>query len=82
MRVEGIARGLLALDIPAVLVVTGMPYDLMAFPEASTCLVTYSNRDLALETAARALFGQVRPEGRLPVSLPGLYEAGWSALSR
>ena len=76
-----LVQRLLALDIPAVLMVVGMPYDLMAFPDAATCLVTYSNRDLALESAARALFGQVRPEGRLPVSLPGMYEVGWSALN-
>jgi beta-N-acetylhexosaminidase len=75
-----LVQRLLDLDIPAVLVVVGMPYDLMAFPGAATCLVTYSNRDLALETAAGVLFGQVLPEGRLPVSLPGMYEVGWSSL--
>jgi beta-N-acetylhexosaminidase len=77
-----LVQGLLALEIPAVLVAVGMPYDLLAFPDAATCLVTYSNRDLALETAARVLFGEIIPGGRLPVSLPGLYDVGWSALER
>ncbi|MFC1888518.1 glycoside hydrolase family 3 protein, partial [Thermodesulfobacteriota bacterium] len=70
---------LLDLDIPTILVAVGMPYDLLAFPEASTYLCSYSNRDLALETVARGLFGLVEAGGRLPVSLPGLYEVGWSA---
>jgi len=76
---KALVHELLALGIPTILMVVGMPYDLMAFPEATTCLVTYSNRDLALEEAARALFGNVEPLGRLPVSLPGLYDVGWSA---
>jgi len=75
-----LVRRLLDLGIPAIAVATAMPYDLMAFPEASTYLVSYSNRDMTLEAAARALFGQIEPTGRLPVSLPGLYEIGWSAV--
>jgi len=72
-------RQLLDLGMPTILVATAMPYDLLAFPDASTYLATYSNRDIALQTAARAIFGEVDPAGRLPVSLPGLYEMGWSA---
>ena len=74
-------RRLLDLGIPTVVIATAMPYDLMAFPEATTYLVTYSNRDLALETAVRALFGDAEITGRLPVSLPGLYDVGWRAAS-
>ena len=76
---KALVRQLVALNVPTILVVVGMPYDLMAFPEVSTCLVTYSNRDLALETVAKVLFGKMDPQGRLPVSLPGLYDVGWSA---
>ena len=74
-----LVRKLLDLGMPAILVATAMPYDLMAFPEASTYLLSYSSRDMALEATAGALFGQFEPTGRLPVSLPGLYEIGWSA---
>ena len=76
---KSLVRQLLDLNIPTILVAVGMPYDLMAFPDLSTCLVTYSNRDLALETAAKVLFGEIDPKGKLPVSLPGLYDVGWSA---
>jgi beta-N-acetylhexosaminidase len=70
---------LLDLGIPTILVAQAMPYDLMAFPDVETYLAVYSNRDLALAVTAAAMFGLVEPEGSLPVPLPGLYEAGWSA---
>ncbi len=35
--------------------------------------------DLALELAAETLMGMREPLGRLPVTLPGLFEAGHSA---
>jgi len=74
-------RQLLALGRPTIVVAQAMPYDLLAFPEATTYLAIYSNRDAAVETAARALFGLAEPGGRLPVALPGLYPIGWSALN-
>jgi beta-N-acetylhexosaminidase len=67
------------LGIPTIWVALGMPYDLLAYPDAPTHLISYSNRDLAVEAVAQALFGLIEPRGRLPVSLPGLYDVGWSA---
>lgn len=49
------------------------PYDLLAFPELSTYLVTYEYTRPAIAAAVRLLFGEIEPQGRLPVSLPGLY---------
>ncbi len=69
---------LLELGMPTVVVALAMPWDIMAFPNISTYLATYSNRDLAVETAARFLFGQAEATGRLPVSIPGMYDVGWS----
>jgi len=74
-----LVQGLLSLGIPTIAVATAMPYDLIAFPDVKTYLATYSNRDIALQAAARALFGLMDPKGRLPVSIPGYYDAGWSA---
>ena len=47
----------------------GIPYDLLAFPQLRTYLVTYEATDPALAAAAKVLFGQVEPKGHLPVSL-------------
>ena len=74
-----LVRKLLDLSLPTIVVATGMPYDLLAFPGASTYLATYSNRDIALAMAAQIIFGFRTAQGRLPVSLPGLYDVGWSA---
>jgi len=57
------------------------PYDLLAFPRLGTYLALYEDTAPALEAATRVLFGEVEPRGRLPVSLPGLYDAS-SGLGR
>lgn len=49
------------------------PYDLLAFPELATYLVTYEYTHPAIAAAVRVLFGEIPPQGKLPVSLPGLY---------
>ena len=74
-----LVQRLLDVGIPTVIVAQAMPYDLLAFPDATTYVALYSNRDLALAAGAKALFGLTDMPGRLPVSLPGMYEVGWSA---
>lgn len=49
------------------------PYDLLAFPELGTYLVTYEYTRPAIAAAVRVLFGEVPARGRLPISLPELY---------
>jgi beta-N-acetylhexosaminidase len=69
----------LAAGLPVVVVALRMPYDLAAFPNAPAYLCTYSILEPALDALARVLFGEAAPHGRLPVSIPGLYERGHSA---
>ena len=47
-----------------------MPYDLAAYPEASTYICTYSILRPAMEALAEALFGRIAFTGSLPVSIP------------
>jgi beta-N-acetylhexosaminidase len=54
----------------------GSPYFLRHFPEVSAYVCLYRNTVPAQEAAARAIFGETDIEGRLPVSIPGLYPAG------
>lgn len=49
------------------------PYDLLAFSELGTYLVTYEYTQPAFAAVVRVLFGETRAQGRLPVSIPGLY---------
>ncbi len=49
------------------------PYDLLAFPQLRTFLVTYEYTRPALVSAVRVLFGERQARGHLPVSIPGLH---------
>ncbi len=48
------------------------PYDLQAFPQLRTYLVTYEYTRPALVAAVRVLFGERQARGHLPVGIPGL----------
>jgi len=69
-------RRVLKLDIPSVVVALRLPYDLAVFPEAKTYLCTYSILEPSMQALAKTLFGQIEFEGKLPVSIPGLYSLG------
>ena len=50
-----------------------MPYDLAAYPAATTYVCTYSILPPAMEALAEALFGRIPFAGALPVTIPGLF---------
>jgi beta-glucosidase-like glycosyl hydrolase len=62
---------------PFVTVVFGNPYTAMALPKLPAEILTYEYTD-AMETAAvRALAGETAIGGKLPISLPGMYQFGY-----
>lgn len=71
-----LVRAVLQTGIPTVVIALRMPYDLLAFPEASTYLCCYSILEPSMRALARALVGQAGCPGRLPVSIPGMYVIG------
>jgi beta-N-acetylhexosaminidase len=71
-----LAQALLKAGNPTLIAALRMPYDLAAFPAAPTFLCAYSILKPSMQALARALFGQARFVGKLPVSIPGLYRAG------
>jgi beta-N-acetylhexosaminidase len=77
-QAEFVRQGL-KLGIPTVIAALRLPYDLTVFPEAQTYVCTYSILEPSMQALAKALFGRISFEGRLPVSIPGLYEAGYAA---
>jgi beta-N-acetylhexosaminidase len=48
------------------------PYDLSVFPMIETYLCAYSILPVAVEAVARALFGEITPQGVLPCPIPDL----------
>lgn len=60
------------------LVVTSLnsAYALLDIPEVPAYINCYNYGDLSMEALARVLFGESKPLGKLPVSLPGYYPLG------
>jgi beta-N-acetylhexosaminidase len=71
-----LVQALLAAQTPVIIVAVGGPYDLMTFPTAPTYLASYGANPPLLEALAAVLRGRMKPGGRLPVELPGLYPMG------
>ncbi|MFE0577986.1 glycoside hydrolase family 3 protein [Streptomyces sp. NPDC058874] len=67
---------LLATGVPVILVALRNPYDSARLPACAAELATYSWGDAEMRAAARVLTGAARPEGRLPVPVPGRYPLG------
>lgn len=57
------------------------PYDLLAFPELATYLVTYEFTPPAFAAAVRVLFGEIQARGHLPVTVDHFPELRWSSIT-
>ncbi len=69
-------RRLAASGKPVAVIAFSGPYLVRQFPDATAFMVAYGIEDVAQEAAARVLFGDVPARGRLPVTVPGLFEVG------
>jgi beta-N-acetylhexosaminidase len=65
-----------------VLVALGSPYLAQNFGAVQNYICTYSNAPTSELSAVKVLFGELPPHGRLPVTLPGIAERGFSMLPR
>ena len=71
-----LVKALVATGKPVVVIAARDPYDIAYFTEADTFLATYSYTAEALRSAARVLFGELEPAGRLPVDIPARDQSG------
>ncbi len=67
---------------PVITVGFGSPYLIENFPQAETWLAVFGISDVAQISMARALFGQIPINGRLPVTIPGIKLAAGFGISR
>ena len=77
-QVELVKR-LNALSAPLIVISMRTPYDLGSFADVQTHIAAYEFTPVAAEIAVQAVFGQRELEGRLPVTLPGLFARGHRA---
>jgi beta-N-acetylhexosaminidase len=66
---RSMVKALVETGRPVVTVAVRDPYD-AAFYESETHLATYSHSDVAMESLARVLYGELAPQGKLPVAIP------------
>jgi beta-N-acetylhexosaminidase len=67
---QKLVHALVASGRPVVVVAVQDPYDIAYFTEAPTYLTTYSYGAVALTSLTSVLFGDVAPQGKLPVMIP------------
>jgi beta-N-acetylhexosaminidase len=62
---------------PLITVFFGNPYVPAGIPTLPAVMLTYDFHDLAETSAVRALVGDAPITGKLPIGIPGMFEAGW-----
>lgn len=74
---EKLLQEILATDPSKVAVVAvGSPYVIENFPAVQTYLCTYSPSTTSEISAVKTIFGEIQPEGKLPVLLPYIANRG------
>ncbi len=71
-----IARSAGRTNTPFIATFFGNPYVAATVPEVPAVLLTYDLYDLAEASAVRAITGEARISGRLPIALPGMFPVG------
>ncbi len=54
----------------------GTPYDILAFPEVENYLAVYDYHEPMQDALVSVLLGKLKPKGRLPVSVDGMFHRG------
>jgi beta-N-acetylhexosaminidase len=77
---ELLGHVLQAAAAKTVVIAMGNPYVGESFPDIQAYVCTYSNASSAELSAVKVLFGELKPIGKLPVTLPGFAPRGRPAL--
>jgi len=67
---QELVRQLHATGKPVIVVAVRDAYDIAHFTEVPTYLATYSYSGVSLESAVRVIYGEINPQGKLPVTIP------------
>ncbi len=78
--IQQIAKQTSSSKKPFITVFFGNPYTAMFLRELPAMLLTYDFYDRAEASAVRALAGETAIGGKLPIALPGMFEAGFGLM--
>jgi beta-N-acetylhexosaminidase len=59
-----------------IVVAMGLPYDILAFPHIKAYLVSYGYAPVSQRAVLQAFYGEIQPQGKLPVSIGDLFPVG------
>lgn len=71
-----LGQRLLEAQPSSVLISLSSPYVLRDLPDYPAFVCSYNYTPLSMQALGRVLAGQIQPQGRLPVSIPGLFARG------
>ncbi|GAB3799122.1 glycoside hydrolase family 3 protein [Virgibacillus kimchii] len=71
---QDLVQAMVDTDKPVIAAAMRNPYDLMEFPEVDAYLNAYSYLDVSTNAMANALAGEINPFGKLPVTIPDLFD--------
>ena len=69
-------KQMLATKTKVAVIAFGSPYLIRQFPEVKNYIVTYAIEDVAQLASVKTIFGEVKFQGRLPVTVPNIFELG------
>lgn len=72
----GLINTLNKLGDKAAFIILGSPYVLNKLDRLHNCMVTYGDCEYSIDAALKVLFGKMKPQGRLPVSINKRYTFG------
>ena len=67
-----LVNDLLSAGAPVIVVAARNPYDILAFPQVQTYILSYGLNFPSIQALVAVLRGEVVPSGHLPVEIPGL----------
>ena len=73
---KALVERVLAAGKPAIIASFGSPYLIANLPQAPTWIAAFSTQSVAARAMGRAIFGQIRIDGKLPVNVPGVAAIG------
>ncbi|MEJ2710221.1 MAG: glycoside hydrolase family 3 N-terminal domain-containing protein [Anaerolineales bacterium] len=59
-----------------IVVAMGLPYDILAFPHINAYLTSYGYAPASQRAVLQTLYGEIQPQGKLPVSIGDLFPVG------